>query len=600
MPSDAGAYVLVFINEQPSRVYPLTRTSTVVGRASDADICIPDGSISARHARIINGPHGYEIQDLESTNGTFVGSQRVTRAPLRNADRVTVGSIDLIFLLERPISATMRLVPPGRRLLPAPTLVARPTLPLPVERTPREPARRDEDDGPNLGEIVLKLAGLYRIVRKRGFAVAVCAMAGVGLALASLFLLPPRPGATCDVKLVDQVKSNPIERDDQGLRLFRGADRAFSQEDLVRTTVRRFTKKDLTDTQLTAVAGRLRLEPIAEQLFRATYEEPMFGVHFPPLEFLTAHLHGYVQGEITRSLREFDEKVKFLRGQVLAVEKDLSDINERRARFREENADRLPEEALQTHTSRFQLEARRAELQAQVRKLEADLETEKTQVSAERPLAETRFQASQSYRDALAATNRKLSEAYARGLAAGHPEVQQLTDERQRIEGLIAQEMAAQPKEADRQTNPDYQAAQGRVDALEGALTAARHNLADTESSLGQIRHLVGDLPRVEQRLDELDHAQDETKRLHAQLFEKLKQAEIQLNLERVSAESRYEIGRPRPLRLGRVLTLALRCAAGLMLGLLVAAALIVIPEIRTRFSRALAAVEREAGEPNA
>jgi uncharacterized protein involved in exopolysaccharide biosynthesis len=253
----------------------------------------------------------------------------------------------------------------------------------------------------------------------------------------------------------------------------------------------------------------------------------------------------------------------------------------------------LPEEAVQTHTSRFALESRRADLMAQVRRLQGELDSSRRQLKSEGPLAQSKLQSSQVYRTSLAAVNQRLTEAYARGLADGHPEVRQLKDEKQRIEGLIEGEMKADTTPVDREAIGGLQALQARVDMLTGQLNAARADLADTQGSLGRVRQVTGDLPRVEEKVQALSHQQDATNRLHTQLFEKLKKAELQLNLERVSAESRYEMVKPpSPEKFAKIKTAAIRCGMGLFLGLFLATLVIAVKEGRHIVSQTMDTME--------
>jgi diguanylate cyclase (GGDEF)-like protein len=64
----------------------------VIGREESAGICLDDPSVSRRHARIVRDGEGYAIEDLRSTNGTFVAASRVERAVLASGDRIQVGS----------------------------------------------------------------------------------------------------------------------------------------------------------------------------------------------------------------------------------------------------------------------------------------------------------------------------------------------------------------------------------------------------------------------------------------------------------------------------------------------------------------------------
>ncbi len=68
-----------------------------IGRANDNDIVIPEVLASRHHATLIPTPHGTEIHDNRSINGTFVNGARVDSAVLHDGDVVTIGNIDLVF-----------------------------------------------------------------------------------------------------------------------------------------------------------------------------------------------------------------------------------------------------------------------------------------------------------------------------------------------------------------------------------------------------------------------------------------------------------------------------------------------------------------------
>jgi pSer/pThr/pTyr-binding forkhead associated (FHA) protein len=57
---------------------PLTSGPVLLGRGADATIRLDDDYVSTRHARFV--PHGEDwyVEDLGSTNGTYIGSQRIT------------------------------------------------------------------------------------------------------------------------------------------------------------------------------------------------------------------------------------------------------------------------------------------------------------------------------------------------------------------------------------------------------------------------------------------------------------------------------------------------------------------------------------------
>jgi hypothetical protein len=77
--------------------YLLGKVNTL-GRALDNTIMILDRMISDHHAEIRQIPNGrYEITDLDSTHGTFVGKNRVTRHVLAEGDEIILGATRLIF-----------------------------------------------------------------------------------------------------------------------------------------------------------------------------------------------------------------------------------------------------------------------------------------------------------------------------------------------------------------------------------------------------------------------------------------------------------------------------------------------------------------------
>jgi two-component system cell cycle response regulator len=72
--------------------FPIEAEETVIGRSDAASVCIEEASISRMHARILRTGDGYAIEDLSSTNGTFVSARRVIRAALCPGDRVQIGA----------------------------------------------------------------------------------------------------------------------------------------------------------------------------------------------------------------------------------------------------------------------------------------------------------------------------------------------------------------------------------------------------------------------------------------------------------------------------------------------------------------------------
>ena len=64
----------------------------MIGRGSDCQLILDDDYVSTRHARVVGSPSGIYVEDLGSTNGTYVNGQRIT-APttITLADAVRIG-----------------------------------------------------------------------------------------------------------------------------------------------------------------------------------------------------------------------------------------------------------------------------------------------------------------------------------------------------------------------------------------------------------------------------------------------------------------------------------------------------------------------------
>jgi len=75
------------------RVYALSRLEHVLGRGHEADVRLEDAAISRRHARILREQdESFVIEDLASTNGTFLTGRRVTqRERLAPGERIQLG-----------------------------------------------------------------------------------------------------------------------------------------------------------------------------------------------------------------------------------------------------------------------------------------------------------------------------------------------------------------------------------------------------------------------------------------------------------------------------------------------------------------------------
>jgi pSer/pThr/pTyr-binding forkhead associated (FHA) protein len=73
--------------------YPLpSEKEIVIGRGGELDIVLVEDMVSRKHAKIMTQQGKIVIQDLGSTNGTFVNGEKIKRARLKEGDRVLIGT----------------------------------------------------------------------------------------------------------------------------------------------------------------------------------------------------------------------------------------------------------------------------------------------------------------------------------------------------------------------------------------------------------------------------------------------------------------------------------------------------------------------------
>ncbi len=79
-----------------------------LGRGTSADFIVGDALLSRVHCRFTASEQQLQVEDLKSTNGTFVNDKRIDVAYLADGDRVRVGQVELSVSREKPGAAEQR------------------------------------------------------------------------------------------------------------------------------------------------------------------------------------------------------------------------------------------------------------------------------------------------------------------------------------------------------------------------------------------------------------------------------------------------------------------------------------------------------------
>lgn len=143
------------------REYELLDAEVHIGRELDNTLRLPDPSVSRHHCVVRSTEGGFEIQDLQSSNGVLINGSRVQASPLRDGDRITLGQLHLTFSSPQPQGATVAMQMPAANPLgtvrmtadqmaaihagpkappPAPEPPPTAPLPMPTREVPSVPA----------------------------------------------------------------------------------------------------------------------------------------------------------------------------------------------------------------------------------------------------------------------------------------------------------------------------------------------------------------------------------------------------------------------------------------------------------------------------
>lgn len=98
---------------QPNQIYELSKDVISIGRDITNDIVVNDPEVSRHHCRLTRGSSGYTLEDLGSTNGSFVNGQRISSArPLNSGDLIGLGETVTLAYEASAFAADLGVRPP--------------------------------------------------------------------------------------------------------------------------------------------------------------------------------------------------------------------------------------------------------------------------------------------------------------------------------------------------------------------------------------------------------------------------------------------------------------------------------------------------------
>lgn len=117
----SGRYVLKFISgKYQGGEFALERNQElIIGRSSELEMVLIEDMVSRHHAKITTTDTEVFIEDLESTNGTFVNGEKISNCKLKEGDRILIGT-SIVKLVYEELDASQPPPPPMSSLLVSP------------------------------------------------------------------------------------------------------------------------------------------------------------------------------------------------------------------------------------------------------------------------------------------------------------------------------------------------------------------------------------------------------------------------------------------------------------------------------------------------
>lgn len=128
----------MFRGDGERRSFSLHKDSTVIGRREDCDLRIPLGEISRKHCRISLDGEALRLEDLGSSNGTYVNGNRIQEATVHAGDTIQLGHIAFVVQVDG--------VPADEDLAPQ-LVTAQPNQETTTPQRPATPAPVDGENG---------------------------------------------------------------------------------------------------------------------------------------------------------------------------------------------------------------------------------------------------------------------------------------------------------------------------------------------------------------------------------------------------------------------------------------------------------------------
>jgi pSer/pThr/pTyr-binding forkhead associated (FHA) protein len=558
----AASELFVCSGPQVGARHRLDRDEVVLGRSEECDVPLEDQRASSRHAQVVREGAHHRLVDLASTNGTFVNNQRVHDVLLRPGDLVQIGETLFEYRQQAdrvgtPNAQTMALSvpnygPQGHHYGYGPMPGAIPGQQqqvygyLPYSPPAQPQVEQAPEPSINIPELLRKAKIIFFALLPYWWLFLLCAVLGGVAGVMRYRLDPPPRKAMFEMTLIPNANDALTEEFSGGkIKFFREAEQNFKSQRLLKQT---FSDLGIgePDRGIVELFQELltfgRVGGMHSNLYSGSFRHtnPEFAT-----QFLDTHVNNYLDAEMDKALRLVLVNQRFMKKKLSEAEEALQAAERKLLEFKSNNLDALPDQARTVYAQVYELEAqlRQVEKQIEEQSLELRYERQKLKsVSAFTVESQTR---TNPYASQVAEIEAKLAAAKAAGKGPMHPDVQRLKSNLQRMRQLYEQNKAGQAESVSSVKNPIYAAAEARVFTLEQSLAVARQQKGRLEKELDSMKSRVARLPERESKYADLVREYKAAKEEHLRLLDRVKQAQQQVELERASAEARYDLITP-------------------------------------------------------
>lgn len=555
--STVTAFLVGLSGRHAGKLFRLPAGVSIIGRSSRALVTLDEKAVSHQHAQLTLSANGCVVEDLKSTNGSYINDQPFTSPQTLNAgDVLRFGSSTLGFLTdaedeEQHTRALARITQPtfGATPRPVPNAGSRGTaahvvlsgapheLALGADLDPQQKSPTQALDD-ILDKLDLALGFLGRYWKLLLITAIVCA----GLGALTLLVKPPVATATFEILLhAEESESTQLHFATRSIDYFSSAERTFINKELVRQTLTDL-KRSAPEGVVFATVKGLTFQQAGPGLYGGSFSDT--DSHFAEA-FLAQHLKNYLEREIGKSIKVLRSEVELLRTQYQDNDALLKRHEVALRDFKQQHLDALPDLAREQLASRASLIARKDALSAELTRASQELALSRKQLASEDAFVESNVERSQPYESSLATVRLNIAAARAKGYSGEHPELVKLKDEEAALIELRDRTVSSITTESDRRANPEHRQLVNRVGQMEVIVASTSQEIGQIDSRLGAINKVAGDMPEVEAELASKTREVEAARRLHGQLFDQLKAKELELQFERASVAARYEIIEP-------------------------------------------------------